>query len=215
MLLVRAVIFLLALQLIRSSAVSPDGQALLEFKSGITNVDAVVLEDWNELDATPCNWTGITCTAERFVRTVNLTSQGLEGEISSSLGRLQYLEELILSVNYFGGTIPRELGNCTSLVVLYLDHNLLSGSIPEELGNLKALGDLYLAFNKFTGEIPPLLAASPSIYIFDVGNNRLSGRIPHVLFENRKLTGLYINDNNFTGNITTGTPLIFFFFNCL
>nr|APU94854.1 leucine-rich repeat receptor-like protein kinase [Pohlia nutans] len=205
MLLARAVVFpfLLALQVIASNAVTPDGQALLEFKSGIADVDAVVIGDWNELDATPCNWTGITCTAESFVRTINLTSQGLEGEISSSLGRLQYLEELYLSVNYFQGNIPRELGNCTSLVVLYLDHNLLSGTIPADLGNLKALGDLYLAFNKLEGEIPSSLAASPSIYIFDVGTNRLSGRIPHELFENPKLTGLYINDNNFTGDITT------------
>lgn len=212
MLLARAVAFpfLLALQVIASNAVTPDGQALLEFKSGIANVDAVVIGDWNELDATPCNWTGITCTAESFVRTINLTSQGLEGEISSSLGRLQYLEELYLSVNYFQGNIPRELGNCTSLVVLYLDHNLLSGTIPADLGNLKALGDLYLAFNKLEGEIPSSLAASPSIYIFDVGTNRLSGRIPHELFENPKLTGLYINDNNFTGDITTGASLIVF-----
>lgn len=211
MLLARAVVFLflLALQVIGSDAVTPDGQALLEFKSGISNLDAVVstlgsaLGDWNELDATPCNWTGITCTTESFVRTINLTAQGLEGEISSSLGRLQYLEELYLSVNYFHGSIPRELGNCESLVILYLDHNFLSGTIPADLGNLKALGDVYLAFNQLEGEIPISLAASPSIYIFDVGTNYLSGRIPHELFENPKLTGLYINNNNFTGDITT------------
>jgi len=219
--LARALVFpfLLALQVIASNAVTPDGQALLEFRSGISsNEDAVVLADrsgdfgvWNELDATPCNWTGITCTAESFVRTVNLTSQGLEGEISSSLGRLQHLQELYLSANSFHGSIPRELGNCSRLVVLYLDHNFLSGTIPDDLGNLKALGDVYLAFNELEGEIPSSLAASTSMYIFDVGTNRLSGRIPHELFENPTLTGLYINDNNFTGDITAGASLIFIF----
>lgn len=212
MLLARAVVFLilLAAQVIVCDAVTPDGEALLEFKRGIANADgaASVLRDWNELDATPCNWSRITCTANFLVRTINLTSQGFEGEISPSLGRLQSLEELYLSANGFHGSIPRELGNCTSLRILYLNDNLLSGTIPAELGNLPVLGDLVLAFNDLEGEIPTSLAASSSIYIFDVGSNLLSGQIPPELFENPKLTGLYINNNNFTGDITKGASPI-------
>ncbi|KAG0614658.1 hypothetical protein M758_6G193700 [Ceratodon purpureus] len=208
MLLARAVVFLYLLiaQVILSRAVTPDGEALLEFKRGIANADgaASAIGDWSELDATPCNWSGITCTENFSVRIINLTLQGFEGEISPSLGRLESLEELYLSANGFYGTIPRELGNCTSLKVLYLDNNLLSGTIPAEFGNLPVLGDLVLAFNDLEGVIPTSLAASSSIYIFDVGSNHLSGHIPHELFENPKLTGLYINNNNFTGDITKG-----------
>ena len=212
MLLVEAVVFLslLASQVVVSNALTADGEALLEFKRGTANADGAVsaLENWNESDDTPCYWGGITCTANFLVRTINLTSQGLEGEISPSLGRLQSLEELDLSVNSFHGSIPRELGNCTGLRILYLNENLLSGTIPGELGNLAELVEFVLSFNNLEGEIPTSLAASSSIYTFDVGSNHLSGHIPPELFENPMLTGLYINNNNFTGDITAGTSLI-------
>lgn len=210
--LMRAVIVLVlvATHLVVCTAVTQDGEALLEFKRVLANANGVAspLANWNESDTTPCNWSGITCTAEYLVHTINLTSQGLEGEIGPSLGRLQALEELHLSGNGLRGSIPRELGNCTRLRILYLNENLLSGAIPAELGNLAVLGDLVLAFNDLEGEIPALLAASRSLYIFDVGSNHLSGEIPPELFENPELAGLYINNNNFSGDITAGAFLV-------
>uniref|UniRef100_A0A7I4FK56 non-specific serine/threonine protein kinase n=1 Tax=Physcomitrium patens TaxID=3218 RepID=A0A7I4FK56_PHYPA len=208
MLLARAVLFLflVAVRVTRCKAMTSEGQALLEFKRGLTNTEVVLatLGDWNDLDTTPCLWTGITCNPQGFVRTINLTSLGLEGEISPSLGSLKSLEELVLSFNSFQGRIPPELGNCTSLVLMYLNQNRLSGTIPAELGNLTKLGDVMFAFNELEGDIPISFAACPSLFSFDVGSNHLSGRIPSVLFENPNLVGLYVNDNNFTGDITTG-----------
>lgn len=39
-----------------------DGNALLDFKNGITSDPNKTLQSWNTADATPCNWTGILCT---------------------------------------------------------------------------------------------------------------------------------------------------------
>lgn len=189
-----------------SNALTPDGLALLDFKNGLVNttVASSVMVNWDAGDASPCHWSGVTCSGGGFVRAVNLSSQGLEGQISPSLGSLRWLEELYLSSNNLHGSIPSELGNCTSLITLYLDGNSLSGQIPASLGNLTALSDVNLNTNKLTGEIPASFAACPSLTYFDVGTNMLTGSVPRVIYSNLNLIGLYVNDNNLTGDITAG-----------
>jgi hypothetical protein len=77
----------------------------------------------------------------------------LEGNISASLGKLEFLEVLMLDQNSFSGSIPPELGNCSSLGYLSLFNNVLSGHIPEVI--CKNLNLTYFDFsnNSLSGDI--------------------------------------------------------------
>jgi hypothetical protein len=67
------------------------------------------------------------------------------------------LQALNLHGNRFGGTIPPELGNSTSLRFIGLHQNRLGGTIPKELGLNTKLSSLDLAVNSLAGTIPPEL----------------------------------------------------------
>jgi hypothetical protein len=43
-----------------ATALSTDGQILLDFKSSIADENGL-LQDWLESDVHPCAWTGVTC----------------------------------------------------------------------------------------------------------------------------------------------------------
>jgi hypothetical protein len=160
---------------------TPDGLALIEFKSALTAISPL-LEDWNASDASPCSWGGISCTDSGHVRNISLSAQEpmLEGFISASLGKLKFLEGLML------------------------DQNMLSGSIPPELGNLSRLRMLSLFTNSLTGEIPPELGNCSNLGYFLLFRNSLSGQIPEVIYKNLNLTVIDVDDNNLYGDITTG-----------
>ncbi len=216
---------------VSSSSLSSDGLALLEFKNGLKTSPAgnFSLQSWNASDTTPCNsWEGVLCTSDGRVSSLDLFSFGLEGPISSSLGELQELRQLNLSMNSFSGSIPPELGNCSKLITLDLSSNTLSGTIPPALGKLQALEQLYLSqnslsgsippqlaacsmlqilelsTNQLTGSIPPQLAACSMLQILDLGTNQLTGSIPRGIYNITTLGGFYVNTNNLTGDITEG-----------
>jgi Leucine-rich repeat (LRR) protein len=133
-------------------------------------------------DASPCSWGGINCTDSGRVRNISLSAQEpmLEGNISASLGKLEFLEGLML------------------------DQNMLSGSIPPELGNLSRLRMLSLYMNSLTGEIPPELGNCSSLSYLALYNNVLSGEIPEVIYKNLNLTLFDVSVNSLSGDITTG-----------
>jgi hypothetical protein len=139
-----ALVTLLAWVVGMAVALTPDGLALIEFKSALTAISPL-LEDWNASDASPCSWGGINCTDSGRVRNISLSTQQpmLEGNISASLGKLEFLEGLMLDQNMLSGSIPPELGNLSRLSNLSLASNCLTGEIPPELGNCSSL--LYLS----------------------------------------------------------------------
>ncbi|XP_059278725.1 receptor-like protein 9DC3 [Lycium ferocissimum] len=65
------------------------------------------------------------------LRTLNLSHNGLEGVIPTSLQHLSVIESLDLSSNKIGGGIPQTLATLTFLAVLNLSHNHLVGCIPK------------------------------------------------------------------------------------
>ncbi|KAF6996953.1 hypothetical protein CFC21_013225 [Triticum aestivum] len=73
------------------------------------------------------------------IRSVNLSSSGLNGDISSSFANLKALQYLDLSNNNLTGTIPDTLSQLPLLKILDLSGNQLSGSIPS--GILKKVQD--------------------------------------------------------------------------
>ncbi|WVZ72317.1 hypothetical protein U9M48_020799 [Paspalum notatum var. saurae] len=146
------------------------------------------LASWNKSSAGGyCSWEGVRCRGRRRrVLELSLPSQRL------SLGRLQHLNNLDLSQNYFSGKIPANLCSCSSLVSLTLSSNQLHGRVPPELGDkLTRLKGLSLFGNSFTGTIPASLAN----LILDLGLNHLEGTITPDLGSIRGLQWLSLGYN--------------------
>ncbi|KAG6780878.1 hypothetical protein POTOM_013757 [Populus tomentosa] len=178
----------------RNGAITPDGEALLSFRSAIVSSDGI-LPLWRPEDTDPCNWRGVTCDQKtKRVIYLSLKNHKLSGSISPELGKLEHLRVLALYNNNFYGTIPSELGNCTELQGIFLQGNYLSGPIPSELGNLTVLQNLDISSNSLSGSIPSSLGKLNKLITFNVSNNFLIGPIPS--------DGVLINfaDNSFTGN---------------
>jgi hypothetical protein len=154
---------------------------------------------WLETE-TPCNWSGVTCTAGH-VTELHLVGNHLVGLLSPQLGDLTELAWLDLSGNQLSGSIPPELGNLGQLTDLILANNHLSGSLPSEIGNLKALGSLQLFLNQFTGPIPPQLGSLTNLNYLYLNNNQLTGPIPAELGSLPHLTVLWLDNNQLYGFI--------------
>ncbi|XP_070660820.1 LRR receptor-like serine/threonine-protein kinase IOS1 [Malus domestica] len=109
----------------------------------ITNIKSTynIEKNWQ---GDPCNpqvysWEGLNCSYHgndppRII-SLNLSSSGLEGEISPSLSNLTMIQTLDLSNNNLRGSIPEILSELPTLNVLNLENNNLTGSIPVVLIN--------------------------------------------------------------------------------
>ncbi|KAK6250590.1 hypothetical protein SCA6_004595, partial [Theobroma cacao] len=67
---------------------------------------------------------------------------------------LRFLVSMDLSSNKLEGSIPEELALLTGLIGLNLSHNQLSGQFPNKIGKLESLESLDLSFNELSGMIP-------------------------------------------------------------
>nr|XP_011463258.1 PREDICTED: leucine-rich repeat receptor protein kinase EXS-like [Fragaria vesca subsp. vesca] len=111
-----------------------------------------------------------------LVKSIDLSSNNLEGEIPDEITSLIALGTLNLSRNHLHGNIPSNIGNLSSLETLDLSHNHLFGEIPQSLSSLNYLSHLNLSCNNFSGRIPSgnqlRTLVDPSIY---EGNPSLCG----------------------------------------
>ncbi|GJN14997.1 hypothetical protein PR202_gb01881 [Eleusine coracana subsp. coracana] len=115
--------------------------------SAITAIKAKyhVLKNWMGDPCLPKNfaWNGLTCSfaisSAPRITGINMSSSGLNGDISSSFADIKAVQYLDLSHNNLSGTIPDSLSQLSSLTVLDLTGNQLSGSIPS--GLLKRIQD--------------------------------------------------------------------------
>ncbi|KAH1151796.1 hypothetical protein GYH30_045350 [Glycine max] len=89
-----------------------------------------------------------------------------------------FLKSIDLSSNNLTGEIPKEVGYLLGLVSLNLSRNNLSREIPPEIGNLSLLDSLDLSRNHFFGQIPSSLSEIDGLGKLDLSDNSLSGRIP-------------------------------------
>ncbi|XP_062146127.1 LRR receptor-like serine/threonine-protein kinase FEI 1 [Alnus glutinosa] len=178
----------------KSRAISPDGEALLSFRTAVVSSDGF-LGQWRPEDPDPCFWKGVTCDSKtKRVIYLRVPYHKLSGSLSPDLGKLEHLKILALHNNNFYGAIPSELGNCTRLQGVYLQGNYLSGSIPGELGILLELENLDISSNSLSGYIPRSLGKLDKLVNFNVSTNFLIGPIPS--------DGVLINftESSFVGN---------------
>ncbi|KAI4321801.1 hypothetical protein MLD38_035141 [Melastoma candidum] len=112
-----------------------------------------------------------------YLRIIDLTRNYLSGTIPTSITRLP-LEILSALGNRFSGTIPKEIGDISTLEELVLNDNLLQGSLHPNLGKLSRLRRLVLSGNNFTGTIPESFSHLQNLTEFRIDGNSLSGKIP-------------------------------------
>ncbi|PSS32483.1 LRR receptor-like serine/threonine-protein kinase [Actinidia chinensis var. chinensis] len=135
------------------------------------------------------------------LQVLDLSGNGVSGEISSAVGDFSSLQVLNLSRNSLDGSIPASIGKLKVLGSLDISENRLNGSIPSEIGAAICLKELILANNFLAGPIPISIQNCPSLTTLVVSRNSLSGPIPPAL---AKLTNLQIVDlsfNNLTGTL--------------
>lgn len=89
--------------------------ALKEFAGNLTN--GSIISSWSN-ESICCEWDGIECgngSSANKVIMLNLSTKGLTGVISGSLGSLDQLKLLNLSWNHLEGGLPAEFSNLTKL----------------------------------------------------------------------------------------------------
>ncbi|GLJ38984.1 hypothetical protein SUGI_0794660 [Cryptomeria japonica] len=125
----------------------------------------------------------------------------LRGDIPTSIGLMQDLQDLDLSDNNFEGKIPPILTNCSALKRLNLAKNKLSGEIPSNIGSLRQLEKLHLSDNMLKGNLPFGVQNCSKLQILDVAHNFLSVNIPLWLGQLSDLMILVLRSNKFHGRI--------------
>ncbi|EEF46321.1 BRASSINOSTEROID INSENSITIVE 1-associated receptor kinase 1 precursor, putative [Ricinus communis] len=144
--LLNAIEIYFVVDLSQSETDQDDVDAIMKIKStyGIT-------KNWQ---GDPCApqayvWHGLNCSYSDddppTVKSLNLSSSGLRGEIVSEIANLRSLELLDLSNNSLSGSLPDFLSRMTSLKVLNLTGNKLTGTIPADLFERSQQGSLLLS----------------------------------------------------------------------
>ena len=128
--------------------------------------------------------------------------------IPTEIGLLTSLTYLNFFLNDLTGTIPTEVGLLTSLIGLGVGSNDLTGTIPTEVGLLTSLSQLDVGSNYLTGTIPTEVGLLTSLSQLDVGANYLTGTIPTEVGLMTSLTQLDSYSNQLTGTVPTEVGLM-------
>ena len=163
-------------------------------------------DDWADganwvSDPSVAAWSGVSVDGAGRVTGLDLSQNGLSGEIPPALGNLASLTRLDLSGNQLSGEMPAELGRLTALTELRLHSNRLEGNLPAELGLLTGLTVLRVDNNLLDGALPAGLGNLGSLEELHLHSNRLSGQIPAEFGGLAALTDLYLHDNQFGGEL--------------
>ncbi|PHU13896.1 hypothetical protein BC332_15101 [Capsicum chinense] len=146
------------------------------------------------------------------LRILDLSSNSFTGPIPELLNNLEYLEMLILEVNYFFSdsalSFLASLTNCWKLRVFSIADNPLNGvlpvsvgSLPTCLGNISTLRYLVLAYNRLNSSLPESLGYLRDLIEFNISYNLLSGKIPLEIRNLKATMFIDLSKNNFSGKI--------------
>nr|XP_048334227.1 receptor-like protein EIX2 [Ziziphus jujuba var. spinosa] len=118
--------------------------------------------------------TSITSGGSHYADQIQVIWKGILADYGNTL-RLG--KSIDLSSNMLNGEIPAEITELVALISFNLSRNNLRGQIPQYIGYLKSLDSLDLSKNHFSGHIPPSLALIDRLSVLDLSNNNLSGKI--------------------------------------
>ncbi|KAL1220465.1 Receptor like protein 23 [Cardamine amara subsp. amara] len=132
---------------------------------------------------------------------LDLSFNGLLGQVPSSFSNLSRLSYLDLSNNELTGNFPL-MRNLSKLSTLELSHNHFSGTLNPnsslfELHHLRYLG---LAFNKFRSLIPSEFGNLNKIEVLSLSSSGLFGQVPPTFGNLTCLTNLFLGESMLTGS---------------
>jgi hypothetical protein len=130
-------------------------------------------------------------------------SQWIPGHLPQELCRRGLLEKFIANSNYFTGSIPKSLKNCTSLYWLRLDWNQLTGNISEDFGIYPHLYYVDLSYNNFYSELSSKWGDFCNMTSFKISNNNVFGEIPPELGKATWLQLIDFSSNYLEENTTS------------
>ncbi|KAM4092769.1 hypothetical protein ACB094_06G065700 [Castanea mollissima] len=130
----------------------------------------------------------------------DVTRNYLNGTIPPKWGPTR-LVNISLIGNRLTGSIPKELGNISTLKSLTLEFNMLSGSLPKELGNLINIERLHFTSNYFTGEIPETFAGLTTMKDLRISDLRGPEANFPPLHNMTKMKTLILRSCNITGQL--------------
>ncbi|KAL6196543.1 hypothetical protein ACLB2K_032157 [Fragaria x ananassa] len=188
---------------------SCDPSDLLALKGFAGNLTSgAIITAWSR-NSNCCEWDGVVCeivnngTAASKVRVTKLflPSMSLNGTILRSLGGLDQLQLLNLSMNHLRGVLPAELSNLKRLEVLDLSYNRLSGPVSGVLVSLKSIKVLNISSNSINGDLSELVGL-PNLVVFNISNNSFTGQFnPQICSSSNALRILDMSLNRFTGSL--------------
>ncbi|XP_068314738.1 receptor-like protein EIX2 [Pyrus communis] len=130
---------------------------------------------------------------------VQLTWKGIQIEFGENLKLLRSID---ISSNNLSGDIPESVTSLPKLISLNLSRNSFTGVLPNNFGQLEMLESLDLSRNQISGSIPLSFSSLHYLSVLDLSYNNLSGRIPL----STQLQSF--NASQFTGNLgLCGQPL--------
>ena len=132
---------------------------------------------------------------------LNLSNNGFEGILPSSIAKLSVIGVLDLSDNNFSGEVPKQLLATKRLEILKLSNNKFHGEIFSRDFNLTWVEVLCLGNNQFTGTLSNVISISSELDVLDVSNNYMSGEIPSQIGNMTDLTTLVLGNNSFKGKL--------------
>ena len=176
--MLRRLLLVLLLRGARSSSIQD--AAICGFVAGVSNIQSIGFAGWKCTNGTAINlcvdmWTGLACSVQGQVLSIDLSSYGLTGTISGSLGNLTSMKVLKLNNNTLAGSIPSGLSLATNLNTLELQSNSFTGSIPSSFCSLTKLSTFEIcSVNGNNTGCPNLIGCAPtclysSVVISDYG----------------------------------------------
>jgi hypothetical protein len=154
---------------------------------------------------------------------MDLSSNGLSGEIPPAIGYLKRLNKLMLNRNQLEGGVEAvgELHNlewvslgknkllrgsiaslvdgCPKLRMLGLEQNAFDGEIPTTIGSCTQLQALIVDGNNLTGHLPAEIAQCSELRLLSMGGNMLSGTLASLGGCWSKLEAISMEDNTREG----------------
>ena len=109
-----------------------------------------------------------------------------EGTIPTQISQLSALESLLISENFFTGTLPSELAQL-DLKFLQAQDNHFNGTVPIEIFGVEELQVLHLGQNMFSGELHPDLGNLINLVDLRLEKNQFQGDLPFTFFLLNKL----------------------------
>ncbi|CAN4124375.1 unnamed protein product [Withania somnifera] len=153
---------------------------------------------------------------------LNISSNFIVGNITSSIVNFKNLKSLLLARNLFNGNVPDLKGLKTleeldlsenhlgpkfpylannNLITLNLSNNLLRSEIPNGLNKFTHLQILDLSSNKLVGPMPSFVFSLPAIQSISIAKNELSGALPASVSCNNNLKFVDVSSNLLIGKL--------------